>query len=100
MTLSVEQHPCWSVACDRCGEGDNVEYGGAYHYASEAEARAAAVDYDWVLTDDGRALCPDCFETLRGEISCPDGAGCAGGGCGSCPTDEQVFARLRDGGHA
>jgi hypothetical protein len=92
MGLSIEQKPCWTVVCDQCGEGDNADYGGCLHHHDEAAARESAQSMDMVVLADGRALCLECFEDLRAKVPCPHGAGCTGGGCGSCPTDEQVVA--------
>lgn len=92
--LTQWQHLCWSVVCDYCGEGDNQEYGGSIHYASERDARVELREMEWSVLADGRALHPHCFEELRAKFSCPDGAHCTGAGCGCCPSALEVFARL------
>lgn len=92
MALKIEQHPCWVAECDRCGEGDCHDYGSSYHHPSEEVARESLAGMDWIVLSDGRALCLECFEELRPQVRCPHGAGCTNGGCGACPTDEQVFA--------
>jgi hypothetical protein len=96
MTLRVLEKPCWEAVCDFCGEGDNYDYATSFHHASEAEARAELAAEDWKLAPDGRALCFGCFDSLRARIPCPHGSHCNGGGCGFCPTDEQVFEQLEE----
>lgn len=85
--IQVEQTPCWKVTCDRCGEGDNTEHGGHFHYATEAEALTSVRNYDWMLVD-GHHLCPTCWEDgIPEEVACPD----CGVGTGACCTGERPF---------
>lgn len=80
-----EDHPCWVPSCDRCGEGDNSEYGGSFHYASAAEAARTLRDMDWEQAQDGSWLCFECYGEARAEQhACPHGARC-NGTCGDCP---------------
>jgi hypothetical protein len=100
--LTREEHPCWAATCDKCGEGDNVDWGGSCHYSSEAEARDVLVgDLEWKLHPRPGAilaLCPGCYEELRATLPCPHGARCTGA-CGSeCPDDEAVFALVKPTG--
>lgn len=95
MALTECKTPCWIVACDRCGEGDEREHGGCYHHASRGDAVAQLRDSDWVIGDDGSAVCWECFSKSRAEIACPHGAGCTGGECGHCPTDEAILAHAK-----
>lgn len=41
------EKPCVEVTCDGCGEGDNDDYGGSYHYGTVDEALSAVEDRDW-----------------------------------------------------
>lgn len=101
MGLVREEHPCWVPTCDRCGEGDNAESGGSFHYSSEAEAVMALGGMDWHRAQDGSWLCYDCYDEARTEqYACPHGAGCTGRGCvsgcgGSLPVP---FSARHDGG--
>lgn len=72
MGITVEQHPCWLITCDICGDGDNSEYDGHYHHATEADARAAIRDIDWRELPDGRLVCMPCWEDhIPGKVACP-----------------------------
>lgn len=95
MALKAARRPCWLAVCDRCGEGDDVDYGGCCHHANRASAVDVLVSTDWKVGADGTVLCPECFDAARSEIACPHGAGCTGGGCGRCPTDEAVLAHAK-----
>jgi len=64
-----KDNPCWSPTCDSCGEGDNYEYGGSFHYSSEAEA-IDAVKIDWHHTSGGAWLCISCCDQSL-EVACP-----------------------------
>lgn len=94
MTLAVQQKPCWEVVCDVCGEGDNVDYGGSFHYHTEAEARDMLKSADWMIREDGKAMCGTCADELYDRVACPDcesplGSKCAdphgGRALRSCP---------------
>jgi len=52
--------PCWEITCDQCWDGDNFEYGGQLHHATEAEARESAESSDWKIYADGRTVCHGC----------------------------------------
>ncbi len=67
--ITREDHPCWLLACDFCGEGDNAEYGGSFHYGTQDEARRALLDVDWRELEDGRLQCLPCSEMAN---ACPD----------------------------
>ena len=67
--ITREEHPCWVPACDFCGEGDNSEYGGGFHYASEREAREAVEGADWRRLDDGCWQCLTCHENLIAQAA-------------------------------
>lgn len=95
MPLTVEQHPCWIVTCDRCGEGDNSEYGCSFHHPTEAEARDSLTSCDWIELEGGLWLCLDCWEAERSKLPCPHGGRC-NGGCGDdCP---EVSGPFRENG--
>jgi hypothetical protein len=53
---------CWEATCDNCGEGDNFEYYGSFHYPSrEAALETIVSDLEWVERD-GILLCNGCIE--------------------------------------
>lgn len=85
MPLTVEQHPCWLATCDGCEEGDNSEYGGSFHYSTEAEARQALSGSDWIELAGGVWLCLDCWEAERAKLPCPHGGRCTGACGDDCP---------------
>lgn len=78
MGLVREEHPCYVPTCDGCGEGDNSEYGGSFHYPTEAVAKESLRDSEWVELPDGRWLCFTCFDEERGKHPCPHGGPCRG----------------------
>lgn len=72
------EHPCWTATCDNCGEGDNVEWAGSFHYETEATLLNALTEADWKVfrNEDGTLrylICPDCWEQMderrRGELA-------------------------------
>lgn len=70
--IQVEQTPCWTITCDHCGEGDNSEYGGHFHHPSEATAREALAEQDWLEAPGGILLCATCRdEGTVDAIACP-----------------------------
>lgn len=77
----IQEHSCYTLSCDRCGEDFQPDDGGYVpHYEFLDDVIAAADDHDWV-TGGLNAWCPDCAtpdERLRawerdGEFE--DGAG-------------------------
>lgn len=54
--------PCWEPTCDTCGEGDNGEYGGSFHYESREAAVKALEAINWTVHDDGKVECDECRE--------------------------------------
>lgn len=71
MSIQIEQHPCWTITCDRCDEAiGDPDYGSTTHYESEASARADAQNQDWV-EHLGKWLCCGCAEDAPNEIVCP-----------------------------
>jgi hypothetical protein len=81
MSVKVADHPCWTIECDRCGEGDNSEYGGCFHHATLAEAEQAVRDIDWMQALDGSWLCSSCWDDAVAELPCPHGARCSAISC-------------------
>lgn len=65
MGVRVEAQPCWTITCDTCGEGDNAEYGGHFHYGSESEAKQAVRDADWRENADGTLICDACIDNAK-----------------------------------
>jgi hypothetical protein len=102
MALTAEEKPCWHVICDHCGEGDNDEYGGSYHYPDEQTARDQVRGYEWVVREDGKALCCTCAtEAVHELVACPTcgaprGTECADshGDSGLTPCQERVDAAV------
>lgn len=72
MSISLQQKPCYEVACDRCGEGDNYDYGGSFHHPDEATARESMEGSDWLVREDGVALCNSCLDSVEDLIACPE----------------------------
>jgi hypothetical protein len=62
MPLTENSRPCWVPTCDTCGDGDNSEYGGSFHYDSRGQAVEAVEGVDWTVHDDGRLECFGCRE--------------------------------------
>jgi hypothetical protein len=97
MALTQIEHPCWFATCDRCGEGDNSEYGTSFHYPSQLEAEGNLRDMDWRQALDGSWLCSECYDEARAEqYACPHGAGSHGRPC--CAGDEPVPFTSRHSG--
>jgi hypothetical protein len=61
MSIQAKAKVCWEPRCDHCGDGDNVEYGGAFHYDSREEAAQAVKDSEWIECD-GLLFCAACIE--------------------------------------
>ena len=71
MSLKREEHPCWLVVCDHCGEGDDTEYGGSFHHQSEEGAREAAHEVEMEVSATGAVLCLTCIEECWMIVGCP-----------------------------
>jgi hypothetical protein len=61
VSVQAKAKVCWEPLCDNCGDGDNVEYGGAFHYESREEALKEVLGNDWV-EQDGILLCANCID--------------------------------------
>lgn len=74
MAVKAEEHACWLAVCDYCGEGDNWDLGGSFHYSSQEEALREIKAAEWTVCDDGRVFCLEC------EQHAPVSSGVAEGG--------------------
>jgi hypothetical protein len=61
MPIKANGVVCWEPTCDECGEGDNSEYGGSFHYESEAAAKEQVKDMGWEIDGD-KLTCEGCLE--------------------------------------
>ena len=43
------EEPCWFAVCDYCGEGDNSDWGGSFHYCDEKELLDTLANQDWMI---------------------------------------------------
>ena len=60
--------PCAIVACDECEEDLSSEEFSRLHFdGGEAEARKAARESDWTVTEDGVVRCWDCPDPTNSE---------------------------------
>lgn len=93
MGITVEQHPCWTITCDRCQEAlDASEYGSVTHYDTESAARQAAADQDWV-EHHGVWICEECAEGYAVDVPCPS---CGAAESKFCDGDDLHGWRLHD----
>ena len=51
---------CWTISCDRCGEGDNPEWGSHFHHETREDAIEHARLSEWIVSEDGTFCCFDC----------------------------------------
>lgn len=64
----IEKVPMYRAVCDKCkcGYGEDLE---TYAYDNADFALDVAIESGWHIMDDGRLLCPDCYEEeLKKEV--------------------------------
>jgi hypothetical protein len=57
--VSWQQHHCWSLTCDVCGDGWSG-LGGAPHFDAQNDLELYAKQAGWAITP-LRAVCPSCL---------------------------------------
>lgn len=62
MSIQANMTVCYEAHCDSCGEGDNREWGGAFHYESYVIALEELQGHDWVVTNSALVICDTCIE--------------------------------------
>lgn len=95
MGINVEQHPCWTITCDRCDEAvGDPDLGSTTHYESEEAARSEARNQDWV-EHAGVWVCCGCAEDAPvWDVGCPR---CGAAEGESCKDDGELSGwRLHD----
>jgi len=64
MPIKANRAVCWEPTCDGCGDGDNYEWGGSFHYLSETAAREAITDAGWLIEGE-KIFCEGCVDTRK-----------------------------------
>ena len=58
--MTIEAVEMYRVVCDRCRLA--ADYGTDHYAWTDHVGAEAAVDEDWLITDDGKHYCDDCCE--------------------------------------
>jgi hypothetical protein len=57
--MTATPRTCVTIACNVCNEPFGDGNGITWHCDSIRDAQSVSEDHDWVILDDGTAICPD-----------------------------------------